>query len=236
MTIRELKSVIATYLQRPIDKLTVDTPVDLVLVAINNARRSAQYLHDFNAQKVEAQIAVDASEGGLISSAKLIGTDIPVALKELITFSVLRDGQYRPIYHRPKKNHQAEIQLFDSVRNYDRYPSVESSRTTSSSEVIIFGDRVYFSPSKTETLFIDGIAWLPDYTNDSPPDIFLTHGAEYLQWAAICELNYFTQTYSPGLDGNLGPPTKARDQALQRLIAWDIMRDESGRLHHKLSL
>ena len=103
MDIGTIKSVAAGYLQKAPADFVVNG-VDLLLVALNNARKKAELLHDFNANRVNAQIQVDPINGVDISTAVLKGTSTPVALKEFITFYLADPNGEIPLYHHGKKS------------------------------------------------------------------------------------------------------------------------------------
>jgi len=238
MNIGTLKAIAAGYLQKaPAD--FVINGVDLLLNALNNARKKAELLHDFNLNRVNAQIQVDPINGVDISTAVLKGTDTPVSLKEFITFYLADPAGEIPLYHHGKKS----LAVWMKERNFNargrylstevRYPDDQYLRVLriGPTEVFIDGTRVYIQPTQaiTTTLIIDGVKWMSDYTQDTDTDWMVTHGASYLQWASVCEVNYLTSTFTPNLDGNLSPPEKLREQALDMLVQWDSFQIEQGR-------
>jgi hypothetical protein len=240
MSLDDLKITIAAYLGKNPQDLTKGG-VDLILVALNNAKRTAQLVHDFNAQKVVAEIAVTEASGGLLSNAVYRGTSTAVNLKEAVTFYEETEDGDLPLYHSPKKNAAAQAKLKLRARNTldatYRYPSDDMGFTIRTPyghrEVLLYGDTVTTTPGFTGNLIVDGIFWLPDYAT-GVSDWMLETASDYLMYAAICELNNLTLTFVPNLDGNLGPPTKARDQALDRLITQDIFKEEQGRQHNSV--
>lgn len=238
MTVGELKSVIAGYLQKSPSFFAINS-VDLLLLALNNARKNAELLHDFNSNTVVAEVTISPSVGGLLSSAVLRGTATAVNLKEYVTFYRVTDNGDIPLYHHGKKT--VAVWTKERIRNARgrflasdiRYPDDASLRIVRDGpeEVYLHGDQIQVTPT-IDTAFqmaIDGIAWMPEYTGDTDRDWMTTYGHEYLMWAACCELNYLTLTWTPNLDGNLGPPIRMKEQALERLVNWDAMQVEQGR-------
>lgn len=59
-------------------------------------------------------------------------------------------------------------------------------------------------------------------------DYFLTTGFNYMQWQTIVELNYLIQRFVPRQEGNLNPPEKLAEMALEKLIRDDTNAVESG--------
>lgn len=238
MTVGAIKSVAASYLQKaPAD--FVLNGQDLLLVALNNARKKAELLHDFNANRVQAEIQVDPIAGVDLSTAVLKGTSDAVSLKEFITFYLADPAGEIPLYHHGKKS----LAVWMKERNWNargrylstevRYPDDQYLRVLriGPTEVFIHGTRVYIQPTQETTtkLYIDGVKWMADYTSDSNSDWMTSHGASYLQWATVCEVNYFTSSFTPNFDGNLSPPEKLREQALDLLVQWDSFQIEQGR-------
>lgn len=72
-------------------------------------------------------------------------------------------------------------------------------------------------------------------TTDSTSDIWTTKGANYLIWASVVWLNQnasvFGKQFVTRQEGNLGPPTALRDEALATLIACDTNKFELFRRH-----
>lgn len=65
----------------------------------------------------------------------------------------------------------------------------------------------------------------------SANDIWTTRGAQYLQWAAIDQLNYYFKTYVQRAEGNLASPTTLAQAGLESLKDWDIFKYEGARRH-----
>ena len=70
------------------------------------------------------------------------------------------------------------------------------------------------------------------YTTASS-DVWTTYGAQYLQWAAIVELNHLFKHFVYRQEGNLPPPEKLRDEALEKFVMWDAYRFEQNRRHSR---
>ena len=70
---------------------------------------------------------------------------------------------------------------------------------------------------------------------DTTSDIWTTKGANYLIWASVVWLNQnasaFGKQFVNRQEGNLGPPTALRDEALATLIACDTNKFELFRRH-----
>jgi hypothetical protein len=238
MTVGELKAVVAYYHQKDVSDFVRGT-TDLLMMALNNARRRAELVNDFNQQRVEATVMVSPTTGGSLSTAVLRGTETAVRLKEYITFYRTNSEGDVPLYHHGKKSVAvwAKERIWNDRPRWNemdvRYPGDDDYRRlrTEPEELYIHGDKIYINPARSDTteVTIDGVAWMNEYTTDADTDWMTQAGAEYLQWAAVCEINYFTLKLVPGLDGNLAPPERARERALAELVTWDQFQVEQGR-------
>lgn len=81
------------------------------------------------------------------------------------------------------------------------------------------------SPDQLELIVTSFDAWVTS-AGFADTDWMLEHGSDYLQWATIVELNHLLKTFVARQEGNLEPPIRLRDEALEALIRWDTdMRD-----------
>lgn len=62
-------------------------------------------------------------------------------------------------------------------------------------------------------------------------DIWLTKGSQYLLWASVVHLNALHKGFVFRQEGNLPPPEKYRDDALQAFIDFDLFKYEQNRRH-----
>jgi hypothetical protein len=62
-------------------------------------------------------------------------------------------------------------------------------------------------------------------------DIWLTKGSQYLLWGGIVEVNHLCKEFVFRQEGNLPPPEKLRDNALENFRQWDAFRYEENRRH-----
>lgn len=89
------------------------------------------------------------------------------------------------------------------------------------------GQSIYIVGSGTFTFPITArlevVRFMPDYSADTDHDFFCDFGAEYLQWAAILELNKHFKQFIPVAEGSIPEAAveKFADEALQALIKWD---------------
>lgn len=104
--------------------------------------------------------------------------------------------------------------------------------------LIIFNGRRFFLDIPGDTLLeleLDISRWLPDYTeadkNTPDFDFFLTHGADYLMWSSIVEVNHLVQTFVPRQEGTPAPPVKFRDEAFMSIMIDAAYEIDGGRYH-----
>lgn len=238
MTLVTLKSKIAAYLQQEVSYFERNG-VDLLLSAINDARREAEKLHDFAHNHVTFSLSVDPTDGGKLDDAAVVDPEswqTGVKVKSVETFFTEGDdGALVPLYHYTSKNEavwQKEKNRRQSIYNPryryvgDYSPDVSASRLG----VVLNGRTVRMSPKQEATvnLRIEGQMWMKDYTADADTDWMVEYGHSYLFYAAVCECNMFTSTFVAS-DSSPGPPKKERDTALASLVSWDADWMMNGR-------
>jgi hypothetical protein len=62
-------------------------------------------------------------------------------------------------------------------------------------------------------------------------DVWLRHGAQYLLWAAIVQINHLCKEFVFRQEGNLPPPEKLAEAALENFRQWDSFKYEENRRH-----
>lgn len=242
MNVGSLKKVIAAYLQVPVAD-TVIEGIDLALLALNNARKVAEQIHDWNCEQV--MVYGDATNGvGTWSTMALVENDEDVNLKQPETFySNEGNDVLVPLFHHSRKlgavraKERIKAQFVEgSIFRYRGDDGLFRSFTIGTSynlsyEIFLHGGAYEIAPAPTgvKRIHVDGYMWLPDYTEDTDTDFFTDHGSMYLQWAGIVELNNLFQVFIPQQEGSLPPPVKMRDDALATLIEHDNFIVESGR-------
>lgn len=242
MTIQELITTVAAYHEKdPSD--FVKGGVNLILVALNNARKKIEMFNDFNSNRRTVEVTVSPETGGLLSSAVDRETDEEVKVKEFLTFYKVNNGVDVPIEHDTKRSQAIKLKDQAWARG-TRYPSTDDrfpddastsswNRSNARQMIYVHGDSIFFNPDISEdtTVAIDVVIWMPPYIASAldTEDWLCEHGAEYLMWAAIVETNYFAESFLPGMDGNLAAPEKLRDAAMQNLVTWDRFQAEAGR-------
>lgn len=222
--------------------------VDFFLIAANNARKSAELLHNFEFARVTALLDIVGENGALLDTATITSYD-PIAavttIREVIAVTRQRpDGTWIPMdFCRsdiPIERDRWELEMSDNMFPYLRYPSdaLINARGTTASVIqrgrwiFIYPYYANMAPYEYELMF-EGYGWLADYTaagdlDDAPQDFFMAYGAAYMQWAIICELNMIFQRFVQRLEGSVAPPEKQRDAEFQKLLVWDSYMIDSN--------
>lgn len=76
-----------------------------------------------------------------------------------------------------------------------------------------------------------GTIVVAESTNDVSEDVWLKHGAQYLQWQTIVHLNHLFKGFVFRQEGNLPPPEALAQRGLQALKDWDVFKFEQFRRH-----
>lgn len=233
MTLTEIKAVVAAMFKKTAGDLTVNS-IDLFLHAANNARRRAELLHDFESSRIVADLAIAGASGGLLSAVTNVQGSATGGVKSVTAVSrVDGNGYFRPSqfkrFDMALENLRSESFLDAEYWFNDRYQDDEGTWSDRSG-IVQLGGKLYVYPydsdaTDTVNVRLVGFGWLPAYTTGllgtADIDLFVTRGAEYLQWAAIVELNHYFKEFVARTEGNLPTPEKMRDSALRELILQD---------------
>ena len=76
-----------------------------------------------------------------------------------------------------------------------------------------------------------GIAVVEMMPGSDTSDVWLTKGAQYLMWAGIVEVNHLAKEFVFRQEGNLPPPEKLAETALETFRQWDAFKYEQSRRH-----
>lgn len=241
MNIGQIRKAVAGYLQVPESELY--RGVDLLLMALNNARKTAERNHDWDCQRVIV-ISTATNGVGSLNGNKLLGVtpDEFVNIKTAETFYLKQGDALLPVKHSSRLHAANKArERFDrrSIDYTGRYAkSIDLQMVTNyngnlrlPNQVLLHGSQYTMEPAPEGSvdLAIDCYRWLEDYTANDDTDFFVEHGSDYLMWSAIVELNYLVQAFIPQTEGNLSPPEKMRDGAYASLLEHDNFIQETGR-------
>jgi hypothetical protein len=88
-----------------------------------------------------------------------------------------------------------------------------------------------YAPTGTWTASTTGWATVSMIAGSDTSGIWLTKGCQYLLWAGIVEVNHMAKEFVFRQEGNLPPPEKLRDDALETFKMWDSFKYEQDRRH-----
>lgn len=189
----DLATAIATYLEKtPADFLIGGT--NLLLLAVNNAKKWAQQTHDFELCRTQASVTVSLSSGGTLSSAVLPGTSTAVDVKLIeAAYLAYGDGGLKPIWFVDKKNQtrdlRTRLQGWPYRSNIDSPPidSAASLGLEDTPQLVQQGDALTlwpasnaaFSGATSFTVRLDVVKWLPDYVSNQTVTVASAGTANY---------------------------------------------------------
>jgi hypothetical protein len=197
MTVANFKSMVSAIVNRTTTELTVNG-IDLLLASINDARRAAQRLHDFELNKTEdAYLSTHFAGADWSTGCKTTpGGSTAVLMKRVdevwhYTTQAIGATTYYPRTTSIDFSHSARMR-----REFSRSTSAQSLLTTlnqvpyTEKFAYIQGVNLHITTVTTATIVkLVGIKWLDDLIDASSPDIFLTYFTDWLKWATIGALN-----------------------------------------------
>jgi hypothetical protein len=338
MTLLQLRSMMAAYLQKSIQELVLNG-ADLSLLALNNVRRQAEMLHDFEFSRKHITVTIDRMSGGTLQDAILEGSP-SVEVKSVIECGIYddnfnvhpvewttisesverqrqiipgwpprypKDGEASTGYYNvgmpriafsgddiwcvPTGLRGEEFDLELEVYTFQQdWTSLSDSITVSGLTNPTAGNGTYWPygiyngrqlylnilygpPGALYAVWWNGIgewrvtsiaelgmvtpvnyaslvgkAMMPGgvysphgtwggqvmvvtIPGSDTQDVWLTKGAQYLLWGGLVEVNHMAKEFVFRQEGNLPPPEKLRDDALETFRSWDSFRYEQDRRH-----
>jgi hypothetical protein len=242
MTIGQLKAVVAGYLgKKSITDFVVGTGVtetDLLLLALNNARKVAEKFYDFSSCRKRGYLSLTTSANWTAPTA-FGGASFDMRKVRnwfLRTSGTAADGEFAGTDRVLRAiTKDQEVQLY-ARRDYLNYPTSPQARYPNDSQfpaseqpllgqtyIIVDGKRCQMNPTPTsaQTIIVDGFRWWPSWTANSDTDWWTEYGEEFLMYRAMVEANRLSQMFVGNMEGNLPPPTKEADRALAELVELD---------------
>lgn len=151
MTILEIKTAVASYLNRTLSDLVVNGQ-DLALEALNQVRLAAELSHDFNFNRKLLTLNVDSVTGGSLDDAVIVDTATTVDLKTIIDIGEFDQyGNFIPVCWTTRENSQEQQRQENPYRGI-RYPSDGqiTSLPMGQRRYVLAGDDLFYYP-KPET-------------------------------------------------------------------------------------
>lgn len=243
MTLLEIKTTAANYLDTTVADLTVNG-IDLFLVAVNQVRRQAELLHNFEFSRSLVTVFVDGVTGGSLNDTLFFGTDSPAEIKAVIEVGLFdNNNNFLPV------EWTTVAESLERQRNNNPFYLARSTRYPTDGDLLspeglprftFAGDKIYRFPKcqgETFALGIEAYIFHEDWTGaqiadelyeDSP---WTTKGSQYLLWQSIIHLNHLLKEFVFRQEGNLAPPQALADAGLEAFRQWDIFKLEQFRRH-----
>jgi hypothetical protein len=247
-TIGQIKEVIAANLHKSTSdyvKGTGANQIDLLLLALNNARKSAEKLHDF---------AICRKRGYFSHSGGLQGWRNPTWFSGSGTARKVKtwyervegdetDGAFGGVDRVLRAITQDQKAQLYAREDYLEAPLWPNERYVADSEsavgrdpllsqtyVVLEGHNFYIHPTSNATrlIVVDTFYWWADWTLGTDNDWWTENGVDFLIMQAIVEANLMTQHFVGNVAGNMAPPVKEANAALANLIQLDKDSTEGG--------
>jgi hypothetical protein len=228
MQIIDLKNLIAGYLdQTNLGVFTINTE-DTLLVALNNARKTAERAHDFYYSQADAYLSVSTSAGNPITGAKTTsGGNTAISIKRIRSAQLAVSDGYIPIEFMRHDEYISRQRKQVGREPYIAGNTMASYGIATENPIAVQHGQTLYLAGATFTypiiVKLDVVQWMPDYANNTDEDFFVDFGSSYLQWQAILEGNRYWQRFVPKQEGAVMEEslTDAASVALQSLIEWD---------------
>lgn len=216
----------------------LENDVDLLQVAIHNSRRLAENEHDFECAKVLVDLDIDGVSGGDLADCVLhTDNNESVEVKTIIEIGTWDSDDFDivPLEWLTYDEFRARRSALDEA-DYDpeiRYPAnaTSASNRRGNPTFIIRGGKIFRvgvgTAGETETIGLYVCRYFPSVLSIDPDDYssyedyLLSKGGNYLQWQTIVELNHLNKHFVFRQEGNLMPPEKHAERALEALKLQD---------------
>lgn len=226
MNVGQLKAAIAGYMHRDPGTF-VHGENDLLLMAMNMARKSVERRVNFELSQTEAKVDnVDYQDGASLSSAVLTSSGASVAVKTIDrAFLQFSNGSGTfPINVITRDAHMNEVQRhFDRRRSVNPKEEYEGLLHRVNFALVRHGDTIYVTPSdldalgaSTFTVFMDIVRWLNDYTADTDSDFITEHCFDLMLLRSVYYLNFFIKE-----DERVQISAAAMDEAWKSVETWN---------------
>lgn len=196
MTISNFKSMVAAYVNRSTSALTVNSQ-DLLLQAMNDARRQAQREHAFELLRTEDAYLSTSVAGGLWATGC---KTTPGGATAILMRRVDEVWNYTTATS-PSTNYPRTTRIdFSYSGQFKRELPTANLRVTVPSQdytvqnqfAYVIGTKLYVTTVTTATIYkLVGIEFLDDLTGSESPDIFLTYYTDWFKYATIAALNVY---------------------------------------------
>ncbi len=189
--------MIAAYMNRTAASFTVNTQ-DIILQAMNDARRAAQRAHTFELNRTE-----DAYLGTHLGGANWMTgcTTTPGGMTSLLMVRIDEVWNYSPYLISPTTYYVRTSRVpFSYTGQFKRnLPTITDrvelntiSVNSQNQFAYAVGNQLFVSATTNLTYYkLVGIKYLDDLTGSEDPDIFLTYFTDWFKYATIEALNIY---------------------------------------------
>ena len=207
MTYANFKDMVAGYLNRSAASVVTAASVDLILIAMNDARRMAQRSYDFEMLSMQAFVQLSMLPKSLLTDFKTApsgSTTVVVkrvdGLWEYSTQTIAATTVYYPtksIEFRRKMALRAHV------------PSDPNATALTAPTIREFayvqGTNIAHTSLTTQTwVMADVIEFMGDHAGGSVEDIWLVYFTDWLKWATLANLNvWLKDSERTVIDANL---------------------------------
>lgn len=218
-----------------VTNLTVNT-LDLFLAAVNQARMVAELNNDFEFTRRLMTLTVDGVTGGNLATAVEYGTSNIYEIKTMLDVGQFdTDGNFIPVEWTVTED-SLNRQRSNNPMTIVRYPTDAPSVTGPLGwrRFTFSGNKVYTFPKapgvtfnmgfEAYTFTNDWLTYAPPTSPSDPDALWLSKGAQYLQWQTIIQLNQLFKDFVFRQEGNLPPPQDLATQGLEAIKTWDAFR------------
>lgn len=232
MTYANFKDQVVGYLNRAAASVVTVGAQDLVLVAMNDARRWAQREYAFDGNASQVFVSLSMIPKSLLTefyATPALSTAVAVkridSLFEYASTTVGATTVYFP-------TQQIELRRRNAVKPYIPADPLSTALSAPSlnSFAYVHGTTLRHTNLTTPTtVMADVITFLPDHDGGSSEDIFLTYYADWLKWTTLANLNvWLKDSERTVIDQNLVSTTWAsvkRHDAQQAVSTDDLSLD-----------
>ena len=207
MTYANFKDMVVGYLNRAAAAVVTVGAQDLVLLAMNDARRIAQRSYDFEMLSTTAFVSLSMIPKSMLTDFKttpaLSTTTIVKRIDALWEYGSTTVGATTVYY--PTKS--IEFRRKMSLRNH--VPSDPNSAALSAPTIREFAyvqgvNIAHTSLTTATTVMADVIEFMPEHAGGSVEDIWLVYFTDWLKWATLANLNvWLKDSERTVIDANL---------------------------------
>lgn len=237
-TVGQIKEVVAGYLH----KTTTDfvkgsgaTEIDLLLLALNNARKTAERFYDFSICRRRGYFSVTNGATDWRNPTWFSGTGTARKIKTWYErVSGGSDaGAYGGVDRVLRQLTQEQVAKLYAREDYLEAPLWSTERYLSDQDsplacdpllgqnyIVTEGNNFYYYPQSatTKVIVVDAFYHWPAWTTGTTTDWWTENAEEFLIWQTLVEANRLPMQFVGNTEGNLPPPTKEANEALAKLV------------------